>query len=159
MNLVIMQHCPASCSFFPLILLGTVFWNTLKIWSFLNVIDQVSHPKMWHRIMVLFILIFMFLLIGIQYTNVSILFTRYTDWNILFNTVIYYSMLLALLNHHQCRPTKITWKLWPYNCNIILLKLNKCTLLNPVVVLYTIIYWFPFIFSIFISKVGLLVIG
>jgi len=63
MKFVIMQHCTASCSFFPLILLGNVFWNTLKIWSFLKVEDQVSHPKMQHRIMVLFILMFMFLLI------------------------------------------------------------------------------------------------
>jgi hypothetical protein len=64
MKLLIMQLLPFSCLslFVRNILLGTLFSNTLSLWSSLNIRDQVSHPyKTTGRIMVSYILTFTFL--------------------------------------------------------------------------------------------------
>jgi hypothetical protein len=56
-------HLPTTSNFFSQnILLSTLFSNTLCLCSFLNVRDQVSQPyKTTGRIILLYILIFMFL--------------------------------------------------------------------------------------------------
>jgi hypothetical protein len=65
MKLPIVQLPPFSCYsilFVPNILLRTLFSNTFRLCSSLNVSDQVSHPyKNTGRIMVLYILTFTFL--------------------------------------------------------------------------------------------------
>jgi hypothetical protein len=49
-------------SLFSPIILSTVFWNTFSLCSYLKVRDKVSHPyRTTGRIIVLYILIFMFL--------------------------------------------------------------------------------------------------
>jgi hypothetical protein len=65
MKLLVMHFSPTSCHFSPFgpnILLSTLFSNTLSPCSYFNVRDQVSHPyKTAGKIIVLYILIFMFL--------------------------------------------------------------------------------------------------
>jgi hypothetical protein len=60
-----MQFSPSSCHFIslgPNILFNTLFSNTLSLCSSLNVRDQVSHAyRTTGKIIVLYILIFMFL--------------------------------------------------------------------------------------------------
>jgi hypothetical protein len=61
MKLLIMQFRHLSL-FGPNILLSTLFSNTLSLSSSLNVRDQASHPyRTTGKIIVLYILIFMFL--------------------------------------------------------------------------------------------------
>jgi hypothetical protein len=62
MTLLIMQSPITSSLLGPNILLSTLFSNTLNLCSSLNVRDQVSHPyRTTGKIIVLYILIFMFL--------------------------------------------------------------------------------------------------
>ena len=61
-------HSPVTLSLLgPNILLSTLFSYTLSLCSSLHVIDQISHPyKTWDKIIVLYILIFIFLGIKLQ---------------------------------------------------------------------------------------------
>jgi len=55
-------HSPVTSSLLgPNILLNTLFSNTLSLCSSLSVSDQVSHPHKTRKIIVLYILIFIFL--------------------------------------------------------------------------------------------------
>jgi hypothetical protein len=55
-------HCPVTSSLLgPNILLSTLFSNTLSLRSYLNVGDQVSHLYKTDKIIVHYILIFIFL--------------------------------------------------------------------------------------------------
>lgn len=134
-----MQCCPASRSFFPLILLGTMFQNTIKI-SFSNVGDQDAHPKMHHRIMVFFIVIFMFLLIQVYNTQTSAFYSPDTPTEAFYSTLSY---IITSFRHYCTIISVIPQRLHEnlahindikINSTIILLKLNKFTLLDPVVV-------------------------
>jgi hypothetical protein len=65
MKLLIMQFSPTSCHFIrrtPNILLSVLFSNTLSLCSSLNIRERVSHTyRTTGKIIVLYILIFMFL--------------------------------------------------------------------------------------------------
>jgi hypothetical protein len=55
-------HCPVTSSLLgPNILVSTLFSNTLSLRSYLTVSDQLSHPYKTGKIIVLYILIFIFL--------------------------------------------------------------------------------------------------
>jgi len=61
MKLIIMQSSPATSSLLgPNILLNTLFSDTLNLCSFLSVTKFHTHTKKKGKIMVLYILIFMF---------------------------------------------------------------------------------------------------
>jgi hypothetical protein len=62
MKLPFMQYSPATChfNFSQNIFLSTLFWNTLSLFSAVNMADQVSHPlKTTSKIIVLHISVFM----------------------------------------------------------------------------------------------------